>query len=49
MLAWDKRAERGSETDVTRGYNSVFLSLKRVPAYGAYRRSAERSASCANT
>jgi hypothetical protein len=30
MLARDKRAERGTETDVTGAYSSVFLSLKRV-------------------
>jgi hypothetical protein len=32
MLARDPRQERGSETDVTRGYNSVFLSVKRIGA-----------------
>ena|SRR6266849_4238560 len=32
LLARDKRAERGTETDVTWGYNSVFLSLKRIGA-----------------
>jgi hypothetical protein len=31
MLARDRR-ERGSESDVNRGYNSVFLSVKRVGA-----------------
>jgi hypothetical protein len=30
MLARDKRAERGSKTDVTGDDSSVFLSLKRV-------------------
>src|SRR5437867_2932658 len=30
MLARDQRQERGSEMDVTRGYNSVFLSVKRI-------------------
>jgi hypothetical protein len=32
MLARDKRAERGTETDVTGGYNAVFLSVKRIGA-----------------
>ena len=32
MLARDGRQERGSEMDVTRGYNSVFLSVKRISA-----------------
>jgi hypothetical protein len=32
MLARDERQERGSDTDVTRGYNSVFLSVKRISA-----------------
>jgi len=32
MLARDQRQERGSEMDVTRGYNSVFLSIKRIGA-----------------
>jgi len=32
MLARDGRQERGSETDVNRGYNSVFLSVKRIGA-----------------
>src|SRR2546421_215714 len=31
LLARDRR-ERGSESDVTRGYNSVFLSVKRIGA-----------------
>jgi hypothetical protein len=30
MLARDQRQERGSEMDVNRGYNSVFLSVKRI-------------------
>jgi hypothetical protein len=30
LLARDKRAGRGTETDVNQGYNSVFISLKRV-------------------
>jgi hypothetical protein len=30
LLARDKRAGRGTETDVNQGYNSVFMSLKRV-------------------
>jgi hypothetical protein len=32
LLVRDKRAERGTETDVTQGYNSVFMSLKHVGA-----------------
>src|SRR5258706_7011331 len=32
VLARDRRAERGTETDVTGGYNSGFLSVKRVGA-----------------
>src|SRR5262245_27489374 len=32
MLARDGRQERGSEMDVNRGYNSVFLSVKRMSA-----------------
>jgi hypothetical protein len=32
MLARDQRQERGSEMDVNRGYNSVFLSVKRISA-----------------
>ena len=32
MLAHDNRAGRGTEADVTRGYNSMFVSVKRVGA-----------------
>jgi hypothetical protein len=32
LLVRDKRAERGTETDVTQGYNSVFMSLKHIGA-----------------
>src|SRR5258708_4778825 len=32
LLARDRRAERGSETDVTQGYNSVFMSVKHIGA-----------------
>jgi hypothetical protein len=32
MIERDRRPERGSEMDVTRGYNSVFLSVKRISA-----------------
>jgi len=32
LLVRDKRAERGSETDVTQGYNSVFMSVKHIGA-----------------
>jgi len=32
LLARDGRAERGTETDVTQGYNLVFLSVKRIGA-----------------
>ncbi len=32
LLVGDKRAERGTETDVTQGYNSVFMSVKHVGA-----------------
>src|SRR5436309_13816499 len=32
MLVRDGRQERGSEMDVNRGYNSVFLSVKRISA-----------------
>jgi hypothetical protein len=32
VLARDRRAERGTETDVTGGYNAVFLSVKRIGA-----------------
>jgi hypothetical protein len=32
LLARDRRAERGTETDVTGAYNSVFLSVKRIGA-----------------
>jgi hypothetical protein len=32
LLAQNKRAERGTETDVSGGYNAVFLSVKRIGA-----------------
>jgi hypothetical protein len=32
VLARDGRARRGSETDVTNGYSTVFLSVKRIGA-----------------
>ncbi len=32
LLVRDKRAERGTETDVTQGYNSVFMSVKHIGA-----------------
>jgi hypothetical protein len=32
LIAGDKRAQRGSETDVNQGYNSAFMSLKPIGA-----------------
>jgi hypothetical protein len=42
LLARDGRAERGTETDVTQGYNLVFLSVKRIGARTADRRPDQR-------